>query len=110
MPPPDSLVGSVLVEAFLAGGLDYPRATVSTYTMPARAALAATGCFLSIVPRSALKFAAKNPALKALPIDLPTTRRPTGILRFKNRTLSPAAQLFIDCAREIVRPLAKLSL
>jgi hypothetical protein len=25
----------------------------------------------------------------------------------KNRTLSPAAQLFIDCAREVAKPLAK---
>jgi DNA-binding transcriptional LysR family regulator len=107
LPPPDSLVGSVLVEAFLAGGFAYPRATISTYTMPARAALAATGRFLSVVPRSALKLSAGNPKITALPIDLPTTRRPTGILTFKNRTLSPATQLFIDCARTVAKVFAK---
>jgi DNA-binding transcriptional LysR family regulator len=106
LPPPDSLLGSVFVEAFRSRGLDYPRATVSTHTMPARAALAATGQFFSILPGSALKFSTANAALKALPIDLPTTRRPTGILTYGNRTLSPAAQLFIDCARAVVKPVA----
>jgi DNA-binding transcriptional LysR family regulator len=107
LPPSDSLVGSVVVEAFLASGLDYPRASVITYTMPARNALVATGRFLSIVPSSVLRFPNKNPALKVLPINLPTTSRPIGIIRSKNRTLNPVAQLFIDCARDVVRSLAK---
>jgi len=107
LPPPDSAVGSIFVEAFLARGLDYPRMVVSTQTMPARAALAATGQFLSIIPGSALKLSTGHHALKALPVELPTTRRPTGILSFKNRTLSPAAQLFIDCARDVGKLLAK---
>jgi hypothetical protein len=33
-------------------------------------------------------------------------RRPNGIVTLKNRTLSPVAQLFIDCAREVAKPLA----
>jgi DNA-binding transcriptional LysR family regulator len=107
LPPPDSAVGSIFVEAFVARGLNYPRVVVSTQTMPARAALAATGQFLSIVPSSALKLSAGMLALKALPIELPTTRRPAGIIRFKNRTPSPAAQLFIDCARDVAKLLAK---
>ena len=107
LPPPDSAVGSIFLQAFAARGLDYPRLAVSTQTMPARAALAATGRFLTIVPGSALKLSAGNPALKALPIDLPTTRRPAGILRFKNRTPSPAAQFFMECARDVAKQLAK---
>jgi hypothetical protein len=31
-------------------------------------------------------------------------RLPNGIVTLKNRTLSPLAQLFIDCAREIASP------
>jgi len=30
-----------------------------------------------------------------------------GTVTLKNRTLSPAAQLFIDAAREVAKPLAK---
>lgn len=105
LPPPESLVGSVFVEAFEANGLDYPRATVSTFTLPARIAMVATGRFLSIVPGSVLSFSANNTVLKALPIDLPSTRRPIGILTVKDRTLSPVAHLFIDSAREVARSL-----
>ena len=32
---------------------------------------------------------------------------PVGIVTLKNRTLSPVAQLFIDCAREVAKPLAR---
>jgi hypothetical protein len=34
-------------------------------------------------------------------------RQPNGIVTLKNRTLSPVAQVFIDCAREVAKPLAK---
>jgi hypothetical protein len=30
---------------------------------------------------------------------------PVGIVTLKNRTLSPASELFIDCARKIAKPL-----
>jgi DNA-binding transcriptional LysR family regulator len=42
-----------------------------------------------------------------LPVELPTTQRQIGIITLKNRTLSPLAQVFIECAREIAKPLAK---
>jgi DNA-binding transcriptional LysR family regulator len=105
LPPPDSAVGSIFAEAFVARGLNYPRAAISTQTMPARAALASTGSFLTILPNSALKPSTGRLALKALPIDLPTTRRPTGILRLSSHPPSPAVQHFVDCAREVAKLL-----
>jgi DNA-binding transcriptional LysR family regulator len=107
LPPPDSLTGSLVVEAFRASGLDLPRATVVTSSTPARNALLATGRFLTIVPASALRFCTWKPELKALPVDMPTARRPIAIITLKDRTLSPVAQLFIDHAREIAKPLMK---
>jgi DNA-binding transcriptional LysR family regulator len=101
LPPPDSLNGPIAVEAFRAFGLDVPRATVFTSTIPARNALLATGRFLTIAPSSVLRFPANGPPLSGLPIELKTKRRPIGIITLKNRTLSPVAQLFIDCAREL---------
>jgi DNA-binding transcriptional LysR family regulator len=106
LPPPETLFGSVVAGAFRACGLDVPRTAVIS-SLPVRNALLATGRFLTMVPRVVLEFPVRNLELKALPIDLPTTRRPVGIITLKNRTLSPAAQLFIDCAREIARPLMK---
>ena len=101
--PPDSLNGPIAIEAFRASGLSVPRATVITSTIPVRNALLATGRFLTIVPNSVLRFSTNSPPLKRLPIELKTKRRPIGIITLKNRTLSPVAQLFIDCAREIAK-------
>jgi DNA-binding transcriptional LysR family regulator len=103
LPPPDSLNGPIAAEAFRASGLDVPRATVITSTIPVRNALLATGRFLTIVPNSVLRFSTNCPQLKRLPIELRTKRRPIGIITLKNRTLSPVAQLFIDCARELAK-------
>jgi DNA-binding transcriptional LysR family regulator len=106
LPPPDSPYGSVVFEAFRASGLDVPRTIVTSF-FPLRNALLTTGRFLTMVPRVVLAFPANNPALKSLPIELPTTRRPLGIITLKNRTLSPVAQLFMDCAHKFAKATAK---
>ena len=72
-----------------------------------RIKLATTGRLLAVVPSSILRFPAKHPSLKVLPVELPTMHRPIGIITLKNRTLSPLAQLFIASAREVAKPLAK---
>ena len=105
LPPPDTLSGSVIAQAFRDGGLDLPPTTIVTSTVPVRSALLATGRFLTIMPNSVLQFSANNPAIKRLPVELPTTRRPVGIITLKKRTLSPVAQLFIQCAREVAKPI-----
>jgi DNA-binding transcriptional LysR family regulator len=107
LPPIESLYGSVVAEAFRASGLDVPRATVFTSVTAARNALLATGRFVSIVQGSVMRFNLNHPAFKVLPIDLPTTRRPIGVITLKARTLNPVAQLFIDCAHEVAKALAK---
>lgn len=107
LPPPGSVIGSVLTKAFRASGLDYPRATVVTDSPHMRISLLATGRFVTVFPASALQFPATRAGLKVLPVDLPMGRRPNGIVTLKNRTLSPVAQLFIECAREVAKSLAK---
>jgi hypothetical protein len=42
-----------------------------------------------------------------LPVKLPLASIPIGIVTIGNRTLSPVARLFIECAREIAKPLTK---
>ena len=101
LPPPDSLTGSLVREAFHAVGLAVPDATVITPSTPARHALVASGPFLTILPASVLGSELRKPAAKALPIELATGHRPIGVITLKNRALSPVAQRFIDCAREV---------
>jgi DNA-binding transcriptional LysR family regulator len=107
LPAPGSVIASVVRKAFRAGGLDYPRTTVVTESSEVRTSLLATGRFVTIFPASALRFPAQRPEIKVLPVQLPMARLPNGIVTLKNRTLSPVAQLFIDCAREIAKPLAR---
>jgi DNA-binding transcriptional LysR family regulator len=105
--PPDSIFGAVMVKAFHDNGLEPPRGAVITLSHSMRTSLLGTGHFLSMVPAHALKFSAKHTGIRALPIELRSTKQPIGLFTLKNRALSPVAQLFIDCVREVAKPLAK---
>ncbi len=107
LPPRESVIGSIVTNAFRASGLDYPRVSVVTDCPHMRVSLLATGRFVTIFPASAFRFLAKRSELKVLPVELPMARRPNGIVTLKNRALSPVAKLFIDCARDVAKPLAK---
>jgi DNA-binding transcriptional LysR family regulator len=95
------------LDIFSANGLDYPRVAVFASEPGARLNLVATGRFLSI-HTSVLRLS-RSPDIKALPVKLQHTRAPVGIITLRNHTLSPAAQLFIDEAREVAKPLGRRS-
>lgn len=107
LPPPESVIGSIVREAFRASGCEYPHVTVVTDAPHMRISLLATDRFVTVFPASALRFLARRSELKVLPVELPMARRPNGIVTLKSRALSPVAKLFIDCAREVAKPLAK---
>jgi DNA-binding transcriptional LysR family regulator len=107
LPSPESAAGLLILKAFRAGDLDYPRATVVTASPEARLTLLASGRFLTIVPASPFRFSSTRSEIKVLPVELPFTRLPIGVMTLKNRTLSPATQLFINTAREVAKPLEK---
>ena len=106
LPPPDTLVGVRCAEAFRAGGLDLPKRTVSCISVQLQNGLLATQQFITMFPRSLIQFSGKRFAIKALPIKLPLPPLHIGIVTLRNRTISPAAQLFIKTAREGTRSLA----
>jgi DNA-binding transcriptional LysR family regulator len=107
LPPPESVIGSAAMQAFRAKGLDYPRTAVVAIPLDVRMTLLATGRFLTILPVSTLRFPAKRTEISVLPVELPLARVPVQVVTLENRALSPVAQLFIDCAREIAQPRAK---
>ena len=107
LPPLDSLTGSIVREFFGAAGLQVPPATIITSSTPARYALVASGQFISILPASLWAYANRKPAVKALPIKLAVSRRPIGIVTLRKRALTPVVRLFIECAREVAKPVAK---
>jgi DNA-binding transcriptional LysR family regulator len=105
--PPGTVVDKLVVDAFRANGLEPPRATVYTDAINVRIRLAAVRGFLIVVPASMLSLPTRHELLRRVPVELPTTRRQMGIITVKNRTLSPLAQIFMACARDVAEPLAK---
>jgi hypothetical protein len=67
--------------------------------------LLATGQYLALYPGSVLQLGSKNPMIKTLPVKLPAPSTPVGIVTLKNRSISPVAQLFIDCARAVTKSI-----
>jgi DNA-binding transcriptional LysR family regulator len=106
--PPNAAAIPLITNAFRAHGLDLPRRNVASFSLHVRSYLLATGRFLAVMQDSTLKFTAKRWSIKVLPIDLGIPPQQVAIFTLKNRTLSPAVKLFIECARQVARPLAKI--
>src|SRR5262249_27367044 len=90
-----------LAEACHARGVAMPRASLVTLSVSVITHFLADGRFITAMPRSVAHFK----SLKVLPVDLPARPWPVNIATLKNRTLSPATERFIDCARDFTRPL-----
>jgi DNA-binding transcriptional LysR family regulator len=107
LPPSHSVAGMLIDETFRSGGLNVPRTCVSSASMPVTMYLLAAGRFLTMLPDSMLRFSAKYTSLKVVPVKLPASPRLVTAVSLKHRTLSPAAKLFIEYARDVAKPLAK---
>ncbi len=105
--PSDSLFGSMVADIFRANGYEPPRPTVVTLSEYLKNDLLAKGRFLTMLPSFMLKVPGWHPPLKALPVALPNTRAPIGLITLKGRMLTPLAQLFIETVRAIARPMAQ---
>jgi DNA-binding transcriptional LysR family regulator len=105
--PPDTVIGMLIDDAFRANGLDAPRRSVATSSIQLHGALIDSGPYLTIVPSSTFHFSANRLAFKILAVDLGIPPWPIAITTLRNRTINPIARLFIECAREISKPLAK---
>lgn len=106
LPPPDSLMGVYIAEAFRSNGVEPPRRQIVTFSIPLCHHLLATGRFLTMHPVVMARLGKYLP-LKRVSVDFSGIPRPIGVMTLKHRTLSPLAQLFIDCAREVAKPLVK---
>jgi len=96
----------LVLEAFRARGLDMPNISMRTISVHLRTNLIATGDFITTLPRSVLHLYANRFSLKVLPIDFPARPWPVSIITVKNRTLSPVAERFIECAYEAAKSVA----
>jgi DNA-binding transcriptional LysR family regulator len=107
LPVPDSTAGLRCIEAFRANGMEVPSHTITTVSVHLQIGLLATQNYFTMLPGSLMRFGANRLSLRELPIDLAVRSLPVGVITLKNRTISPAAQLFIKVAREVARPLGR---
>jgi DNA-binding transcriptional LysR family regulator len=105
LPPPGTRFGSIVRDIFGAKGLPCPRASVVSHDLEMTINLLRSGRYLAIHAESVLGFPDKQPLIRKLPVELPSVTGPVGILTLKDRALSPAVQLFIDCARQVAKSL-----
>ena len=96
LPSPDTPAGLRCVEAFRLNGLDVPTRNVTSLSLHLQLGLLATQRFFTMFPGSLMRFGADRLSIKGLPIKLAVQPIPVGIITLKDRTISPAAQLFIQ--------------
>ena len=107
LPQPESYTSLLVAEAFRMNGLGAPQVAVVSPSPFIRLTLASSGHFITVVTRSLLQSSGKQFSIKALPIELPGSRRPVGIITLKNRVLSPVANLFVEHMRASAKSYAK---
>jgi DNA-binding transcriptional LysR family regulator len=100
LPPPDHEFGLVYGQAFRQAGYNLPPARVVTISVITRLALVAKTRLITVASEPTFRFDARDMAITALPIDLGETRISVGIMTLKNRTVTPVARRFIECAKE----------
>jgi len=101
--PANTPVSAFVVGQLRALGITLPQPVVQTYSMHVRNRLLSTGRFLGLMWASALAFNQDGWSFKALPVRLDIPTRPVAIITLKNRTLSPAVELFVKQALETAR-------
>jgi len=106
LPPYDSAPGRLIFELFRRCSLEPPVPAMTTLSVQLTTALVASSRFVGLLPISVVNFSSDRAVLKKLPVNLPDVSASTNIITVKHRTLSPLAELFIACGREVARPLS----
>jgi len=98
---PGSLARLLHDATFRRSGLEPPSATVLTVSLHLYMRLIETGRWLGFVPASVMRFGGQHMRLKVLPFKVSSPPAPVGFMTVKDRTLTPLAARFIDCARKV---------
>jgi|ERR1043166_4075215 DNA-binding transcriptional LysR family regulator len=106
LPLPNSLISTIVADAFYRHGLVAPRVSVIAPRLLLRLIFVSRGRLLTASPIVMLRGAGKQMSIKRLPVELPGDRRPVGLVTLKDRVLSPVAQLFIEHTRAVAKTIA----
>jgi DNA-binding transcriptional LysR family regulator len=100
---PGSLARLLHEEVFRNSGLEPPSASILTVSLHLYMRLIETGRWFGLVPASIMRFGGKHMRIKVLPVKALSPPAPVGFVTIKDRTLTPLAERFIDCARRVAK-------
>jgi DNA-binding transcriptional LysR family regulator len=103
LPPYDSVPGRRIAEVFRTNNVEPPRPSMITLSGHLTSALVSSGHYLGLLPWSLVTD--NRMGLKPLTVKYQTQWISVGLITIKNRTLSPLADRFIACVRDIGRLL-----
>jgi DNA-binding transcriptional LysR family regulator len=103
--PTDAAIAGVMHDVFAAAKVPLPKAVVYTMSIHVRLNLLATNEYVTMMPDSSLRASPLPRSLIALPVDLPGSPGPVGIVHRKGHSLSPVAEIFAIEARAAARTL-----
>jgi len=98
--PLNTVSGRTMEQAFRLNGLSLPKIMVVGSSMQLLRRLVTGNEFLALFPASV---ASVSKDIMTLPVAVNAFWQPIGMLTIRHRTLSPPANLFIECARTVVR-------
>jgi len=96
---------TAILDAFKSRGLDMPRISMMTNSIPLRAHFLRHGPYVAALARGNLLPIADQYGLKILKVDLPVDPASMVLVTVKGRTLSPVAQAFIEHLRKSTHPM-----
>lgn len=96
---------SPVVQAFHREGLPLPACWALSGSLQMRFALLPSGPFVTVMPRSFLRYVGARYPVKVLALEIGTWAMPTMLLTLANRPESPATTKFIAIVRELARSL-----
>jgi DNA-binding transcriptional LysR family regulator len=105
LPKRDTIVRRLLDDVFRGEGLKSPDTGIVSNSIQLANLLLATGRYLAVFPRSLVRLSGERLRIRPLPVHLPARPWPVQIITLKNRSISPAAELFIERARSIAKRL-----
>ena len=104
-----SFYGPIMAEAFQARGLAVPKLSVACYSTHQTIDLLATGRFVSALSGFQLHYNADRYGIKRLPVAFTSRSWAVAIVTLKNRTVGPVVQTFMNCVREVAKPMTRSS-
>jgi DNA-binding transcriptional LysR family regulator len=107
LPPVGTAAETMVEQVFRRFGLKLPQESAVCVSVPMHDSLLTDGPYIAMRPASIVWFGMKRHSVKTLPVKLPALPGPVAVVTCKGRTISPVAQLFVQCAREVVKPLAR---